>query len=338
MLILVGILLVALAGCERKSLSSSRSEDKGPQSSSVEAAASATEPSPATEPSASDLSNELLAYVNDQPVYMDDLYEMLLESYGLTLSQQVIANHLVRQAGIEQSVSVSPEDIRKENENTLNQMFPGIQDPNQREHLLDQLLVRRDVTLNQWNKTMWRNAMLDKLARVDLKVEDAEIRNEFGELYGRKYVVRHIQTASLSEAQEVLDRLRDGENFVKLAKEVSKNPSGAEGGLLPPIGPKAEGLPFAMREVARSMKEIGEISAPIQTGTAFHILYLEEIIEPQDVDFESVREELADTVYQKKLSLLKQKILADMIRQAKIEYVNPILKEASEKTQEGNTP
>jgi parvulin-like peptidyl-prolyl isomerase len=74
------------------------------------------------------------------------------------------------------------------------------------------------------------------------------------------------------------------------------------------------------------MKKIGEVSDPIQVGTAFHILKLLVIIEPENIKYENVQARLAADVHKRKAVALQQDILQILVRGGKLQYVDPILK------------
>ncbi len=269
----------------------------------------------------------VMATVNGEPLDMADLNRALIRAYGGQVAQQLIANEVVRQAVYKRGLKVSEDDVTAENERTLERMFGGVTGDAQREQLLEQLLVRRGIPRQQWEMTMWRNAALRKMAANRVEITEAELREEFEEQFGRKVLVRHIQTASLADAQMVLERLKSDEaDFAELARRFSTNASAQEGGLLPPIGVKAVGLPPAIRDVALSLKRPGEITDPVQVGTTFHILKLERILPPEGADFDDVRDRLAADLREKEIRILQQRVLAELIDQADIEIVNPVLK------------
>ena len=138
-------------------------------------------------------------------------------------------------------------------------------------------------------------------------------------------MVRHIQSEKLTEAREAREALRNGADFAELAAKVSKNASAAKGGLLPPVGPNPKTLPKALHKVAWAMKEPGEISDPIQAGTSYHILYLERVIEAQDVKFSDVNDKLASQVRSGKIRAASNTLLQEMIRKAEIKWIDPVL-------------
>ena len=298
----------------------------------------------ATRPAARPDDPSVMARVRGKAIYMEELNDLLLRAHGMPVAQQLVANELVRQAAAEKSITISDADIQAENVKALDQMFGKsvTRSETEQKALLDQLLVQKSFTHQQWRMTMWRNAALRKLAEPQVKLTDAELEAEFAERHGRKVVVRHIQTTSLPRAQLLRRQLAAGGDFAKLASKHSANPSAGAGGLLPAIGVKAPGLPTAIRDAAWKLTKPGELSNPIQVGTAFHILRLERIEPAQGVKFEDVKKTLAAEVREGRVQLLQQRILGELFRQAlaegAIEFVNPVLKDQHAGQLKGSPP
>lgn len=93
--------------------------------------------------------------------------------------------------------------------------------------------------------------------------------------------VRHILTSTEAAAQAAEERLRAGENFITLAREVSEDETtranGGDLGFLP------EGvMPPAFDEVAFAM-QAGEISGVVQSDFGYHIIQVVEIDPAREV-------------------------------------------------------
>lgn len=185
--------------------------------------------------------------------------------------------------------------------------------------------------------TMRRNVLLGKLASERAEPGQNETLEAFNEKYGRKVIVRHVQLATLDEAQRVLELLRSGDDFQELAQKFSLSPSRRAGGLLPPIGESSKVVPKALHEVAWAMSRLGETSDIVQVGTTYHILYLERIEEPKDVRFEDVRETLEQEVRGAKRRAAGGELLRELIDKAEIRYVDPALAAKAEQTEEQET-
>ena len=89
---------------------------------------------------------------------------------------------------------------------------------------------------------------------------------------------RHILVETEAEAQEIYERLQDGEDFATVAMEVSKDTgSGANGGDLGWFGRGAMVPEF--EKVAFNL-EVGEMSEPVQSEFGYHII---QVLGHQDV-------------------------------------------------------
>src|SRR5580658_2721102 len=78
-----------------------------------------------------------------------------------------------------------------------------------------------------------------------------------------------IVVATAAEAEQVLARLRQGEDFTTVAKQVSIDPSASKGGYFNGVDPAA--LRPELREALASLKA-GEVSGAIHVPTGFVIV------------------------------------------------------------------
>jgi parvulin-like peptidyl-prolyl isomerase len=79
----------------------------------------------------------------------------------------------------------------------------------------------------------------------------------------------HILVAKLSEAQEILDRIKKGESFAKLAQERSLDGSRKRGG---DLGYFSRGMMVKEFEKAAFALEKGQVSDIVKTQFGYHII------------------------------------------------------------------
>ncbi|MCC6201671.1 MAG: peptidylprolyl isomerase [Gammaproteobacteria bacterium] len=101
---------------------------------------------------------------------------------------------------------------------------------------------------------------------------------------------KEAEEAVLRRAQELLRRLRAGEEFAKLATEASEDVgSAANGGDLGVFGRGTMVSEFD--EVAFSLP-VGEISEPVRSEFGYHLIQVDEIREAHGRDFDEARSEI----------------------------------------------
>jgi parvulin-like peptidyl-prolyl isomerase len=130
------------------------------------------------------------------------------------------------------------------------------------------------------------------------------------------------------KAAAVRARVAAGEDFAKVAAEVSAGASKANGGLIGPIATSE--LSQDLQKQLQDMKP-GEITQPIRTARGYQILKLEAAKQAGVRPFDSVRDLVADRVYQQRASSEMRKFLDRVRRQAIIVWKNEELRKAYEK-------
>src|SRR6476469_2327853 len=107
-----------------------------------------------------------------------------------------------------------------------------------------------------------------------------------------------ISVAAQDDAEQKLEAIRArilaGEDFAKVAAEVSASPSKANGGLIGPIN-LAE-VSASLQDMISKMKP-GDVSTPIRTNRGAQLLKLETLKPAAVQPFESVRDLVADKVH-----------------------------------------
>jgi peptidyl-prolyl cis-trans isomerase C len=127
---------------------------------------------------------------------------------------------------------------------------------------------------------------------------------------------RHILVPTEAEAKAALDRVKKGEDFAKVADEVSKDP-GSQGGDLGWFTKDKMVPEFAD---AAFKLEPGQISDPVKSEFGWHVIKVEGKREKPFPAFDQVKEQVARYVVQKAQSDLIMKLREG----AKIERTEPV--------------
>jgi peptidyl-prolyl cis-trans isomerase SurA len=134
--------------------------------------------------------------------------------------------------------------------------------------------------------------------------------------------------AAKAKADEIRRRVTaGGENFEKLATEISDSPSKANAGLLGPLS--VNDLSPELRKLAESMKA-GDVSEPVRTTRGYQLLKLEAITATATMTLEQAREQISEHVFTEKRKAEFQKYLQKLRAQAIIEWKNEDVKRAFE--------
>jgi peptidyl-prolyl cis-trans isomerase SurA len=129
------------------------------------------------------------------------------------------------------------------------------------------------------------------------------------------------------KAAAIRARIAAGEDFAKVAAEVSDSASKANGGLIGPF--PVSDLSETLRQTIETMKP-GEVTQPARTARGFQILKLETLKPAASQPFESVRDLVADRVYDARQEGELRKLYARIRSRAIIEWKNQDLKKLYE--------
>jgi peptidyl-prolyl cis-trans isomerase SurA len=135
-------------------------------------------------------------------------------------------------------------------------------------------------------------------------------------------------TAARDKAGQIRERASGGENFEKLAVDLSDAPSKANAGLIGPLN--VTELSADMRKLIEGMKP-GQISDTIRTARGYQVLKLETMTPPETMPFDQARNQISDRVFTDKRREEYNKFLGRLRAQAIIEWKNDELKRAYER-------
>ena len=142
--------------------------------------------------------------------------------------------------------------------------------------------------------------------------------------------------AALEKASAIRTRVTTGgENFEKLASEISDSPSKANAGLIGPLS--VNDISPDLRKMIEKMKP-GDISEPVRTTRGYQVLKLETITPTQVMSLEQAREQISERVFTDKRKAEFQKYMQKLRAQAIIEWKNDDLKKMYEQKMAAKSP
>ncbi len=100
------------------------------------------------------------------------------------------------------------------------------------------------------------------------------------------------EAAAREKAQAALDRIRGGEDFAAVAKELSEDPGSAEQG--GDLGFFERGIMDEAFEQSAYGLALGEISEPVRSQFGFHVIEVMEVEEGSTASFDEVRERVLE--------------------------------------------
>ncbi len=215
-----------------------------------------------------------------------------------------------------------------------------------------QALAQENMTMDDLRKQLERQMLIEQVQRQEVGSK-LSITEEEARQYYAKHPEEFTESAavtlreifievpaekdgvSVAKDDEAKARIADiraralqGEDFAKLATEVSSSASKANGGLIGPL-PLTDMSPQLLALVEK-MKS-GDITQPIRTPKGYQILKLETRKAQALQPFDSVRDLIADKVASARTQVEMRKFLARLRTQAIIEWKNDELKKAYEK-------
>ncbi len=143
---------------------------------------------------------------------------------------------------------------------------------------------------------------------------------------------RHILVASKEEALKVKKRINGGEDFAKVAKELSSDKgSGANGGDLGFF--TADRMVPEFSKAAFALK-VGKISEPVQSQFGWHIIKLEELRDQKAPSFDELKGKIRDDLRNKAV----RKYIDELLNKSSIQYFDKTGKQMEFSTKEAEKP
>jgi len=149
-------------------------------------------------------------------------------------------------------------------------------------------------------------------------VTDAEIKAEYDKFKSsqadKEFNVRHILVKDRKTAKDIIEQLKKGAKFEKLAEKLSVDPgSKAKGGELGWNAP-ANFVP-QFSEAMMKLEKGQMTKEPVKSDFGFHVIKLDDVRSAKVPSFDEIKPQISEYLQRKKL----EKLMADLRGKAKIE-------------------
>ena len=226
--------------------------------------------------------DEVLATTKEGNITKADLYEEMKNSIG----SQAFENLVLKKA-IESEHKVSDEELKEAIQKQKDQYGDNF----------EQTLEQNNMTEDFFEKQVEFSLLQQKLIQSLEEVTDEQLQAEYDKMK-KEVHARHILLEDKETAEDIIAKLKDGEDFAELAKEHSTEPAAEEsGGDLGWFGPGRMVQPFD--EAVFALPE-NEISEPVKTSFGYHVIEVLETREAElDESFEELKPKLEENIKKK---------------------------------------
>ena len=237
---------------------------------------------------------------------IEEIQLQLAERAGIKISDSELNQTLARVAS-QNNLSLEDFRIKLEGEGTSYKSF--------RDTIRKELIIQRVQRGKVGSKIDISEQELENF------INSEEGKTQLAEQYNVQHILLAVKSGSSeletteikNNAESLIKRINDGENFEKLAASYSSGQNALEGGFL---GWRSSAeLPSLFADAVLDMK-VGEVSSPPKSGAGFHILKLIDkrgntvkfldqtlarhiLVQPSEIRTENQAEELINSIYQR---------------------------------------
>lgn len=202
--------------------------------------------------------SEVVVQTNVGDISKDEFYDELRERTGEQVLQEMITIKI-----LEEKFSIDEGAVDEQIDTMKDQLGEQFE-----------MLVQQEYGDEETFRELLRvNLLFDEAVYGEIEISDEEIEDFYARITA-EVEAEHILVEDEELANEMIEKLNDGEDFAELAKENSTDPGSAEnGGALGviQIGQMVPEFEDAVYEL-----DVDEISEPVETTHGFHVIRVTE--------------------------------------------------------------
>ncbi|OKP96192.1 hypothetical protein A3849_22335 [Paenibacillus sp. P46E] len=250
-----------------------------------------------------------IARAGDQPVTDQQWIDELKKKHGDEVLLGLLNHIVVSKEAKALKITVTNHEVEKE----LQRSMAGYSSEQQ---YYEQMESELGLSREEVREEAVYRLTLQAVATAGINISESEIDDYLAQNTERftpkkEMQLSMIKVTTYDEAEKVMDRLEQGENFAELARELSiDEESRLHGGS---IGMVEEGDPFWPEDLLKTAAglEAGDIAGPLQTGETYAVIRLEQTIVPREQDHAEIRQQVREELALEKAPPL-QKVESDL--------------------------
>lgn len=262
---------------------------------------------------------DAIAVIGDTTITKEDLYNEMKAQYGMNALRGKIIETVLRGA-------VKDADaLKKSAEDEVKKQIEELGG----EEVFNQFLAYQNLgTPEQYKHQLYIRNMMQEVVSADMDMSDEAIKAYYENGYQPNMEAQHILVKTEEEAKKAIERINNGEEFDAVAKEISQDPSGQNGGLLSPFQP---GQMVPEFENAVKSLQNGEMTKePVKSQFGYHIIKV--INNGEKKPLEEIKDQVTEAYKQSKFADTNYTfaIIGKLIKEANVDIKDESLKAAVE--------
>jgi hypothetical protein len=256
-----------------------------------------------------------VAYLHgNQPITAQELGEFLLARGGADKLELLVNKTIIEREAAKRKITVTDAEMTAALEADLAGF--GFD----KSQFVKVALARHGKTLFEWMEdTVRPRLLLSKMCQDKVKVTDEALRVQYERLYGEKRRVQLIIWPKGDDQKTILkiwEGIRSSqEEFDREARKQANPNLAAAAGYGKPISRYMPAEERVVEEISFQLKP-GEVSQILNTSLGYVVVKLHEVIPPQAVKFEAVRDGLHKQAFDELLSAEIPNCFAELKKQA----------------------
>ncbi|MDI6786098.1 MAG: peptidylprolyl isomerase [bacterium] len=233
------------------------------------------------------------------------------EQIRKNILNELINDKLILQEAKKQKIFVDPFEINQ----IIDQVKANFKDQKDFQEVLKNQNLTEEQLQKEHENTLLKIKLIEKDVKSKVRIDRQKIQKKLLD-YNFKIRVRHILVAKEDLAREILSKVKNGENFERLAQEHSLCPSKNKEG---DLGFFTKGqMVKEFEEAAFSLKE-GETSGIVNTKFGYHIIKGIEKEEMSKKELKGISLQIEQQLYEEEYQKELENWLKELWKEAYIE-------------------